>query len=149
MNILILVLAVVLTTAQAQIDFPCPPPEIFAPCTCSNTEQSIYCEGPGLDLTSIFDRSSPYVNESTVFSWIRITSTDLTEIPAGSIKTFKFNDVVIGENPNLRFVSPDAFRATYGVTRKLSFYQNRAFDNLEDGDGTGDLFDFVNKFEVN
>lgn len=101
-----------------------------------------------MDLSSIFDRASSYVNKSTVFFWIRITQTNLTEIPAVSIKTFKCNDVWIGENPNLRFASPAAFGATYGVTTELQFYQNGAFNNMEEGDGLGDIFDFVNKFEV-
>lgn len=49
----------------------------------------------------------------------------LTEIPAGSIQHSKFRNVVIFDNTNLTYISPDFYNVTASVTHSLQINANR------------------------
>jgi hypothetical protein len=130
------------TWASAQV---CPPPAELTPCTCDEAKLLISCRDiPGrFDIKAVFDRATPFINQSIVFEELEIWDTSLFEIPAHAIPALKFRNIQIDSNRGLDYISPLAFNATYEITEDLSLWHNAL---LNAAPYERDIFEFFNKF---
>jgi hypothetical protein len=114
-------------TCNVNVEAICPPPEDFTPCTCNNGTLVISCAriNQQFDIKATFDKLSLIVPESTVFNELVISETSLYTIPYGTIRSFKFKNIMIEKNSNLTYISPNAFNSnSTQATESISLYNN-------------------------
>jgi len=125
----------------------CPPADKLSPCSCDENKRTITCSGVRgrFDIKAVFDRVEPLIPDSTVFDKLEIIScSSLLEIPENAIQTLKFVAIDLTMNENLEYIHPNAFNATYAVTKSLNFW-NDFISN--DSPHERDIYDLFNKFK--
>jgi len=139
-------LVCILSLTSGQQTTVCPPAEILAPCTCSETTiKTLECKNIAgrFNIKQIFDNISPLIDESVVFDKLVVSQTSLIEFPSKGIEHLKFLEIEITSNPNLEYIYKDAFVDTINATKVLKLNSNH-LTNV--GAEERDIYEFVNQF---